>query len=73
MLAPCSALGTPRFDFVYFSGLVLNVLFHCVGSEYGYERAEASQNPPKERLPHCDIHSINQQPLHRGGRSNPNQ
>lgn len=44
------------------------------GSEYGYERAEGNnQKPPKERLPEFNIQNINQQPLHRGGRSNPNQ
>ncbi|VVC35559.1 GTP binding domain,P-loop containing nucleoside triphosphate hydrolase [Cinara cedri] len=44
------------------------------GSEYGYERTEKNNvKLPRERLPNFDIQSINQQPLHCGGRSNPNQ
>lgn len=41
--------------------------------EYGSEKTEAKSKPTKERLTEFNVQSINQQPLHRGGRSNPNQ
>lgn len=50
------------------------ILYFFIESENKYERAEGNNvRPPKERLPEFNVQSINQQPLHRGGRSNPNQ
>ncbi|KAL4131071.1 hypothetical protein QTP88_008422 [Uroleucon formosanum] len=44
------------------------------GSENSYARAEGSNvRPSKERSIEFNVQSINQQPLHRGGKSNPNQ
>lgn len=44
-------------------------------SDYRYEKVKVNNDPSRQRecLPNFDIQSINQQPLHRGGRSNPNQ
>lgn len=52
---------------------LLLILSFQTGSEYGSGRADASLKPTKERLTDLNVQSINQQPLHRGGRSNPNQ
>ncbi|XP_050419959.1 guanine nucleotide-binding protein-like 1 isoform X2 [Adelges cooleyi] len=45
----------------------------ATGDEFGYEKTEHNSKPVKERDTELNIQSINQQPLHRGGRSNPNQ
>lgn len=54
--------------------LTMFSLYCSPGSECGYERAEGNNHKPsKERAADFSVQSINQQPLHRGGRSNPNQ